>query len=125
MNFKDNKAIYLQIADIIYENILSGLWTEESKILSVRELASNIEVNPNTVMRTYSELEAQGLIYNKRGVGFYVATGAINKCKESVKAEFVNNYLPDVFGKMEILNITIDELIIFYNQFKLNKNEKK
>jgi len=125
MNFKDNKAIYLQIADIIYENILSGQWPEESKILSVRELAAKLEVNPNTVMRTYSELETEGLIYNKRGLGFFVSTDAIIKCKESVRKEFITNYLPDVFSKMELLNISTEELIKFYNQFKSNKNEKE
>ena len=53
MEFGKDQAIYLQIADLICENILSGEWAAETKIPSVRELAINLEVNPNTVMRTY------------------------------------------------------------------------
>ena len=76
MNFKDNKAIYLQIADRIGDQILSGALTPEGKVPSVRELAAEIEVNANTVARTYDHLQQNGVIYTKRGLGYFVSPDA-------------------------------------------------
>ena len=79
MNFKDNKAIYLQIADRIGDQILSGALTAEGKVPSVRELAAEIEVNANTVARTYDHLQQNGVIYTKRGLGYFVSPDAKEK----------------------------------------------
>ena len=76
MNFKDNKAIYLQIADRIGNDILNGHLTVDGKIPSVREMASMIEVNANTVARTYEYLQQSGIIYTKRGLGYFVSPDA-------------------------------------------------
>ena len=73
MEFRDNEAIYLQIAALVSDNILLGKWPGEQKIPSVRDLAVELEVNPNTVMRSYEFLQNQGIIYNKRGLGLFVA----------------------------------------------------
>ena len=72
MNFKESRAIYLQIADRICDDILLGQYEEEGRIPSVREYASIVEVNANTVMRSYEYLQSQEVIYNKRGIGFFV-----------------------------------------------------
>ena len=69
MEFKEKQAIYLQIGEHISETILRKQWEEGEKIPSVREMAMSIEVNPNTVMRTYSYLQDRGIIFNKRGIG--------------------------------------------------------
>ena len=79
MNFKDNKAIYLQIADRIGNQILSGTLTPDGKVPSVRELAAEIEVNANTVARTYDHLQQSGVIYTKRGLGYFVSPDAKEK----------------------------------------------
>lgn len=71
MNFKESRAIYLQIADRICDDILLGQYEEEGRISSVREYASIVEVNANTVMRSYEYLQSQEVIYNKRGIGFF------------------------------------------------------
>ena len=76
MNFKESKAIYLQIADRICDEILLGQFAEEERIPSVREYATIVEVNANTVMRSFDYLQSQNIIYNKRGIGYFVATGA-------------------------------------------------
>ena len=81
MNFKDKDAIYLQIADYISEHIMLGKWKPDEKIPSVREMAGELQVNPNTVMRTYEHLQNQEIIFNKRGMGHYVAIDAIKKIK--------------------------------------------
>ena len=79
MTFKENKPIYLQIADRIMDEILQEVYEEEGRILSVREYAGIVEVNANTVVRTYDYLQSQGIIYNKRGLGYFVSTGAAQK----------------------------------------------
>ena len=79
MNFKDNKAIYLQIADRIGDQILSGALTPDGKVPSVRELAAEIEVNANTVARTYDHLQQNGVIFTKRGLGYFVSPEAKEK----------------------------------------------
>ena len=73
MKFKESKSIYLQIADRICDEILQGQYTEEERILSVREYAATVEVNANTVVRTYDYLQGQEIIYNKRGIGYFVS----------------------------------------------------
>lgn len=62
MKFKESKSIYLQIADRICDEILQGQYTEEERILSVREYAATVEVNANTVVRTYDYLQGQEII---------------------------------------------------------------
>src|SRR5690606_39542667 len=85
MNFSGNKAIYLQIAEHAFEQILLGRWSADEKIPSVRELAVQLEVNPNTVMRTYDFLQQMEVIYNKRGIGFFVADDALKQDRKSTR----------------------------------------
>jgi len=116
MEFKKNQTIYMQIADFICEKIMVNKWPAGEKIASVREFASKIEVNPNTVMRTYSHLQDEGIIFNKRGIGFFVNEGASEKIKAMQKQDFIETILPELFKKMELLNIDFDELKNLYNK---------
>jgi GntR family transcriptional regulator len=122
MEFKDKQAIYLQIADVICENILAKKWNEEDKIPSIRDMAIEIEVNPNTVLRTYSWLQDQSIIYNKRGIGYFVASGGYLKTMEVVRKNFIDNELPALFRTMSLINITIDDIVLLYKQ---KHNEKQ
>ena len=124
MEFKKNQTIYLQIADFICENILTHKWPEEEKIFSVRELAAQIEVNPNTIMRTFSHLQEMGIIYNKRGIGYFVSQGASKKIKDMQKLEFIKQELPEVFKKMELLQIDFVELEEIYKSINSNGQAK-
>lgn len=110
MNFNADQAIYLQIADLVCENILRRTWSEGDKAPSVRELAIELQVNPNTVMRTYTYLQEKAIIEIKRGVGFYIPTGSYQKTLQLMKDDFLNNDLPEVKKKMELLGIAIDEI---------------
>ncbi len=116
MEFRKNKTIYIQIGDMICEKIMTLEWKEEEKISSVRELGAHIEVNPNTVMRSYSHLQDLGIIYNKRGIGFFVSKGAPSKIKEMQKQDFIENELPLFFKKMELLQIDLSDLEKLYDQ---------
>ena len=110
MDFSSDQAIYLQIADLVCENILRRRWIEGDKIPSVRELAVNIEVNPNTVMRTYTYLEEKGIIEIQRGIGFFIPIGAYEKTLHVMREDFIKNHLPRMANKMDLLKISMQEL---------------
>ena len=94
MEFKNAKGIFLQIADSISEKVMEGKYPPGEKIPSVRDLATEMGVNPNTVMRTYSELQTRGIIENKRGVGYYVNSEAVSIIHKWKKKEFFRNRTP-------------------------------
>ena len=94
MEYNEHKPIYLQNVDLMQEKIVRGEWPEEERIPSVREMGALVGVNPNTIVRSYQLLESQEIIYNKRGMGYFVKFGAVERIKENVKKEFINNELP-------------------------------
>lgn len=116
MEFKDNQSIYLQIADHFYENILLKKWNPGDRIPSVREMAVNIEVNPNTVMRTFNYLQDKGIIYNKRGIGYFVSADGFQKTRILRKENFVNQELPRIFREMDLLNLSLEDVKSYYEQ---------
>lgn len=116
MEFKDIQSIYLQIADYFCENILLKKWKPGDRIPSVREIAVNIEVNPNTVVRTFNYLQDKGIIFNKRGIGYFVSEDGFQKTKALRKEEFVNQELPRIFKEMELLNLSLDDLNTYYKK---------
>lgn len=110
MEFRDNEAIYLQIADYSGENILLGRWAVNEKIPSVRELAVELQVNPNTVMRSYEFLQTKEIILNKRGIGFFVDANAKEKIKVYRKERFLGQELPGFFRNLLLLDIDMEEI---------------
>ena len=117
MDFKDNEAIYLQIAGYVSVLILRGKWPSDFKIPSVRELAADLQVNPNTVMRTYELLQSQEVLYNKRGIGFFVAPAAAEQVLAQRRERFLTQELPDVFATMRLLGIGLPEVQRRYEEF--------
>ncbi len=117
MEFRENEAIYLQIAAYVSDHILSGKWTAEQKIPSVRDLAVEMEVNPNTVMRSYELLQHQEVIYNKRGLGFFVSPGADKKVKADKKERFLAYELPEFFKTISQLGISLADIEERYKKF--------
>ncbi len=110
MEFQNGKSIFLQIADTITDKVVSGEFPAGEKIPSVRELASEMGVNPNTIMRTYSELQAMNIIENQRGIGYFVNPQAQRIILQNKKKEFFNNILPEFLKQAALLGITADEL---------------
>jgi GntR family transcriptional regulator len=126
MEFKNTKGIFLQIADSISEKVMEGKYSPGEKIPSVRDLATEMGVNPNTVMRTYSELQTRGIIDNKRGVGYYVSNDAISIIRQWKKREFFENDLPLILRQTKILDITYDDLKPYFESTNNSaKNENK
>jgi GntR family transcriptional regulator len=110
MEFQNGKSIFLQIADTITEKVVSGEFPAGEKIPSVRELAAAMGVNPNTVMRTYSELQAMNIIENQRGIGYFVNPGAKTIILKDKKQEFFNKVLPEFLKQAALLGISADDL---------------
>ena len=110
MEFNGNKSIYLQICDAICERILSGDLAPDSRIPSVREYGAEIGVNPNTVMRSYEKLTGEGIIYNKRGIGYFISPEAKEKVLETLRKEFLENELPLIKRKIELLGLKAEEI---------------
>jgi GntR family transcriptional regulator len=118
MQFRESSAIYLQIADYICEKILLKQWKVDERIPAVRELAIQLEVNPNTVMRTYEFLQQQNIIYNQRGIGYFVAEDAAKNATLYRKNEFLDKELPALFRNMYLLGMDLEELRTRFEKFK-------
>ena len=111
MEFRKQKPIYLQIADRLMEQILSGELKEEDRVPSVRDVAEAMGVNPNTVMRTFEFLQGEEIIYNRRGVGYFVSPDAKRKILAEQRREFLEEELPLIKQKMKMLGIDLKELL--------------
>lgn len=111
MQFNDEKPIWRQIYELIAMHILSGEWPEQERIVSVREMAASVGVNPNTVMRSYERLEADGIIFNRRGIGFFVAPGAKDHIKQLERKKFMDEEFPRLKERLELIGLSIDVFI--------------
>jgi DNA-binding transcriptional regulator YhcF (GntR family) len=118
MQFRESIAIYLQIADYICERILLKQWKSGERIPAVREMAVLVEVNPNTVMRTYEFLQGQNIIQNQRGIGYFVGPDGIKNATEYRRKEFVEKELPNIFRNIYMLGMDVEELKPRYEKFK-------
>lgn len=124
MIFKENKPIYLQIADRIMDEILNNTYLEGERIPSVREYAATVEVNANTVVKSFDYLQSDEIIFNKRGLGYFVAEGAIQKIISNRKDTFLNDELPEMFVKLKQLDISMNEVQTMFRDW-LKKQKKQ
>ena len=113
MQFSQPKGIYLQIADQIRERILRGDWQAGERIPSIRELAVELGVNPNTVTKSYQTLLDRGIVTNQRGRGYFVSDRAAERALAGMREEFVRDELPRVLRAMRLLGIGVDELATY------------
>ncbi len=124
MEFRDRQAIYMQIADYFGDNILEEQWKSDEKVPSVRQLAIELEVNPNTVMRAYTHLQESGVIYNKRGIGYFVSPNAKTILIDMIKQQFIEVELPEFYRKMQLIGLTFEDLEEMFKKWKLNNQNK-
>ena len=116
MTFTNDKAIYLQMADRLCDEILAGTYKEDDRIPSVREYAVLLQVNTNTAVKAYDELARANIIYNKRGLGYFVTPGAKKQILKERKQEFMKERLPELFRQMQLLGIGIEEVCKAWEQ---------
>ncbi len=112
MDFRKQKPIYLQIADRLMEQVLAEQLKADDRMPSVRDVASQMGVNPNTVVRTYEYLQQEEIIFNRRGVGYFVADGAREHVLTLQRREFLDEELPYIRQRMKTLGIGINELTL-------------
>ncbi len=124
MEFQGRQSIYIQIADFICENILSGKWKSGDKIPSIREMAADIGVNPNTVMRTYTHLQEKEIIENQRGIGFFIGEASYRNVLEMKREEFLGKGIPVFFKHMQLLGISFNNLEKYFEEFEKQKESK-
>jgi DNA-binding transcriptional regulator YhcF (GntR family) len=110
MIFTNDKAIYIQMADRLCDEILSGVYKDDDRIPSVREYAVLLEVNTNTAVKAYEQLAREEIIYNKRGLGYFVTPGAKKQILKARKQEFMKERLPELFRQMQLLGITLEDV---------------
>ena len=110
MTFSNDKAIYVQMADRLCDEILAGKYQDDDRIPSVREYSVLLEVNTNTAVKAYDELARANIIYNKRGLGYFVTPGAKKQILKERKKEFMKERLPELFRQMRLLGITLEDV---------------
>ena len=118
MTFTNDKAIYIQMADRLCDEILADKFKDDDRIPSVREYAVLLEVNANTAVKAYDELARANIIYNKRGLGYFVTKGAKKQILKERKKEFMKERLPELFRQMQLLDISIDDVAEAYKEIK-------
>lgn len=114
MNFNDNLPIYMQIIDYVKKKIIKGELKEGEKLDSVRDMSTKMKVNPNTIQRSYQELEREGLVATQRGMGTFVTEDVevIKKLKKDMAANIVNSFISEMselgYNSNEIIGLIND-----------------
>ncbi len=117
VRFNSDRAIYLQMADRLCDDILIGTYAEGDRVPSVRDYSVALGVNTNTAVKTYDYLGREGVIFNKRGMGYFVSPGAKDKILQERRAVFVKDTVPTIFKDMELLGISIDDLLSLHKDY--------
>jgi GntR family transcriptional regulator len=125
MNFKESKSIYLQIADRLCDEILQGKYAEEERMPSVREYAALMEVTTNTALRSFDYLQSQNVIYNKRGLGYFVATGARKCILSSRRDTFLHEDVREFFHQLRTLDIPMERIVEMYRASENKESDNK
>ena len=93
LKFENEKPIYIQLAEWLSDNIISGQLKEEQQIPSTTEISVTYKVNPATALKGVNMLVEKGVIYKKRGLGMFVAKGAVEVLRKERQSEFFDNYV--------------------------------
>ena len=110
MKFENNKAIYEQMADRLCDEIIAGTYKADDRIPSVREYAVMLQVNTNTAVKAYELLSREEIIYNRRGLGYFVSVDAREQIMTTRRKIFLTQSLPSIFREMNLLGITIEDV---------------
>ena len=117
MIFSENKPIYLQITDRIMDDILSGHYPPDGRLPSVRDYAAKMEVNANTVMRSYDWLQQQAVIFNRRGIGYFVLPEAHKRIVEMRRNIFFRDEASYFFNRLKSFGLTPDDVARLYSEY--------
>ena len=109
--FNNDKPIFQQMADRLCDEILALTYQDDERIPSVREYAVMLEVNTNTAVKAYEQLSRENIIYNKRGLGYYVTPGAREQILKQRRKAFLEQQLPELFRQMNLLGLGIEDVV--------------
>jgi len=111
INFDSSKPIYLQLADLIRESIMSGALKSGEAVPSVRQLSAEYRLNPQTILNATQLLVNEGLLEKERGKGYFVTAPAQDVLKESGIIQFEDTIVPDMIKQAKMLNIDQTTLV--------------
>lgn len=111
LKLENEKPIYLQLSDWISDNILSGVIGEEEQIPSTTEISVTYKVNPATALKGVNLLVEKGIIYKKRGLGMFVAKGAVAKLRAERQTDFYDSFVKTMLNEAKKLGLTKKEII--------------
>ncbi|MDE6099387.1 MAG: GntR family transcriptional regulator [Muribaculaceae bacterium] len=117
MALTDKAPIYIQIAESLADDIMAGRYPAESRMPSVREHAADCQVNANTILKAFELLERNGIIFNRRGLGYFVSADAVTLIREQRRRDFYSSELNYFFGRLRQLEVTPDDLADEYRKF--------
>jgi len=112
------KSIYLQISEMIENDILRNIILEEERAPSINELVKLYTINPETATKGINILVEEGILFKKRGIGMFVMKGAKKKIMEKRKEEFYDNYIKKLLVEAARLGIGQDELLTMIQKNK-------
>jgi GntR family transcriptional regulator len=125
MEFNDNKNIFIQIGEWIMDQIIQGKLIAGERVPSVRELAEEMVVNRNTVNKTFTNLQDQGILENRRGMGYFVAPNADSTIRDIRKQIFFNEQLPQLVETAKQLQLSQEDFKPLLEQLKRIDNENE
>ena len=108
--FDGTRPIFLQLAEMLEEGIISGAYPEEGQIPSITEFSATLKMNPATALKGINLLVDEGLVYKKRGVGMFVATGARDALLKKRQESFYTDRVRPVAREASSLGLTLPEL---------------
>ena len=111
MDFSENKPIYKQIIDYCYMQIVGGVWLPDLRMPSIKELSVAMSVNNRTVLKAFDDMQSENVIYQKRGLGYYVSPAAIANINRVKREEFFASTLPEFLREMRTAGIEPDDVV--------------
>ncbi|MDR7855187.1 GntR family transcriptional regulator [Tissierella sp.] len=121
LDLSSDKSIYVQIAELIENEILIGNLNEEEQAPSTNQFAKIYQINPATAGKGLNILVDEGILYKKRGIGMFVAEGARKKIIKKRQLSFFKEILPEIIMEADRLEISIDELIDYIKELRGGK----
>lgn len=110
IDFESQTPIFLQVSQGLEDEILSGVYREEEQIPSITELSAAYKINPATALKGINLLVDNNIVYKKRGIGMFVASGALQKLKKKRQEEFFNQYILPLVQEAKRLSISPEQL---------------
>jgi DNA-binding transcriptional regulator YhcF (GntR family) len=118
LNFNSEKPIYMQLAEALEDDILKGIFEEETQVPSTTEISINFKINPATAGKGINMLVDEEILYKKRGVGMFVSSGAKEKILQKRKDVFYNNFVLSLLEEASKLHIPKEEIIFMIERGK-------